>query len=334
VRERFGAAAAADDDSCGDNSPPATTRRLRTLLRPREFRDLAFGFREEVNDLHQPHLRELPRVLPGLFADAAARAEAAGFDGVELHYAHAYTMASFLSRTNVRTDGYGGSPEARLRLPLEVFAAVRARTKPRFCVGARFLGDEVIERRQSHRGRLRSMRKRSRAPASTSCRSARAASSTTRSSRTSARPRTPTQAPPATSACQPCAATRRPVRSQRATRRGDPQRRARHGHTTPIVTAGGICDFAQAEAILQRGDADFIAAARQSLADPDWWEKMRQGRGAEVRRCKFTNYCEGLDQKHKEVTCQLWDRDFATPDAATVPRSADGKRRLLPPRWQ
>ena len=76
-----------------------------------------------------------------------------------------------------------------------------------------------------------------------------------------------------------------------------------------------------------------IAAARQSLADPDWWEKMRRGRGAEVRRCKYTNYWEGLDQKHKEVTCQLWDRDFTSPDAASVARSSDGKRRLLPPAW-
>jgi dimethylglycine catabolism A len=106
------------------------------------------------------------------------------------------------------------------------------------------------------------------------------------------------------------------------------------GFTTPVVTAGGICDFAQAEGVLQRGEADVIAAARQSLADPDWWKKMRLGRGAEVRRCKYTNYCEGLDQKHKQVTCQLWDRDFAGPDGATVARSIDGKRRLLAPPWQ
>jgi hypothetical protein len=50
-----------------------------------------------------------------------------------------------------------------------------------------------------------------------------------------------------------------------------------------------------------------------------------------VRRCIFTNYCEGLDQKHKPVTCQLWDRDFDAPDADTVRRSSDGKRRLPPP---
>ena len=80
------------------------------------------GYRERVTDMHLPHIRELPQRLPGLFA-AAARARARpGFDGVELHYAHAYTMASFLSALNTRDDGYGGSREHRVRLPLEVFA--------------------------------------------------------------------------------------------------------------------------------------------------------------------------------------------------------------------
>ena len=57
---------------------------------------------------------------------------------------------------------------------------------------------------------------------------------------------------------------------------------------------------------------------------------MATGQGAAVRRCVFTNYCEGLDQRHKEVTCQLWDRENLLPDE---PRSADGRRRLVPPRW-
>ena len=51
-------------------------------------------------------------------------------NGVELHYAHAYTMASFLSRKNTRSDGYGGSLENRVRLPLQVFHAVRAAVRP------------------------------------------------------------------------------------------------------------------------------------------------------------------------------------------------------------
>ncbi len=61
------------------------------------------------------------------FVRAARLAEAAGFDIIELHFAHGYLLASFLSPlTNRREDAYGGSLANRLRYPLEVFAAVRA----------------------------------------------------------------------------------------------------------------------------------------------------------------------------------------------------------------
>jgi anthraniloyl-CoA monooxygenase len=60
------------------------------------------------------------------FAAAAARAAAAGFDVLELHMAHGYLLSSFLSPlSNQRTDAYGGSLEARLKFPLEVFDVVR-----------------------------------------------------------------------------------------------------------------------------------------------------------------------------------------------------------------
>ena len=104
------------------------------------------------------------------------------------------------------------------------------------------------------------------------------------------------------------------------------------GHETPVVTSGGIHSFDQAEAILARGEADCVAAARRTLADPDWFRKIRLGLGAHVRRCEFTNYCEGLDQRHKQVTCKLWDRDFI-PGDPTVRLSSDGKRRLDAPGW-
>ena len=61
------------------------------------------------------------------FAAAARRADEAGFDIIELHAAHGYLLASFISPlTNRREDDYGGSLEGRMRFPLEVVDAVRA----------------------------------------------------------------------------------------------------------------------------------------------------------------------------------------------------------------
>ena len=84
--------------------------------------------------------------------------------------------------------------------------------------------------------------------------------------------------------------------------------------------------------MLAAEEADIVGSARQTLADPDWFLKARMGRGNEVRTCEFSNYCEGLDQKHKQVTCKLWDRQDLTPGMAG--RSHDGKRRLTAPAWE
>jgi len=71
------------------------------------------GWRQTVDMLS---LEDIDRIVDE-FGNAVARAREAGFDGAELHSAHAYTLASFLSRTNKRQDEYGGQTlEGRLRL--------------------------------------------------------------------------------------------------------------------------------------------------------------------------------------------------------------------------
>jgi 2,4-dienoyl-CoA reductase-like NADH-dependent reductase (Old Yellow Enzyme family) len=102
------------------------------------------------------------------------------------------------------------------------------------------------------------------------------------------------------------------------------------GLSTPVVTAGGIATYEEAEDVVAHEEADLVGAARQAIADPDWLEKVRRGEGHAVRRCYFTNYCEALDQHHKEVTCQQWDRE-ALADVPVPLRSKDGKRRLIAP---
>jgi 2,4-dienoyl-CoA reductase-like NADH-dependent reductase (Old Yellow Enzyme family)/thioredoxin reductase len=80
------------------------------------------------------------------FADAAARVQAAGLDGVEVHAAHGYLISTFLSpRFNTRTDEWGGSVENRARLMTDVIEAIRARCGDDFAVIVRIDGREYAE---------------------------------------------------------------------------------------------------------------------------------------------------------------------------------------------
>lgn len=80
------------------------------------------------------------------FAEAAQRALAAGFAAVEVHAAHGYLLHEFLSPlTNTRTDGYGGSLAGRIRLPVEVTAAVRAAVGERVPVLVRISATDWTE---------------------------------------------------------------------------------------------------------------------------------------------------------------------------------------------
>ena len=340
--ERFLAVTDAHRAAVGGEGAPESEVRARLLalgpqgwaeaLTPRELESLTHGYRERVTDLDLPHIRDLPQVLPGLFAAAALRAERAGFDGVELHYAHAYTMASLLSRANTRDDGYGGALANRLRAPLEVFSAVRGAVGPGFVVGCRFLAEECIENGNDL----------SETPeiAVAFARAGMDFLSTSRGGKfdDAAQPAIDAAAYPYTGPsgyeCMPqyISDARGPFGRNAAPTKAIRDAVRAAGCATPIVCAGGVHNFEMAEAWLTGGVCDLVAAARQSLADPDWALKISLGRGAEVRTCEFTNYCEALDQKHKPVTCQLWDRQALDAPGARV--TPDGKRRLVAPDWR
>jgi 2,4-dienoyl-CoA reductase-like NADH-dependent reductase (Old Yellow Enzyme family) len=302
------------------------------VLNERELEALRFGYRERVTDLHLPHVRELPQVLPAIFAAAAHRAREVGFDGVELHYAHAYTMAGFLSALNDRGDGYGGPRENRVRLPLEVYRAVRQAVGDKYVVGARFLGDEVIaggnrldtavyfgvEFAKAGLDYL-SISKGGKFEDAEQPKIGQAVYPYTGQSGYECMPTTLSdERGPFGRSVPLVAKIKHAVNAA--------------GLTAPIVATGGITTFAQAEAILQHGDADIVGLARQALADPDWFIKVKLGRGHEIRRCTYTNYCEALDQAHRQVTCKLWDRKEL--DEAGIAMAADGRRRLLAPKWR
>ena len=305
---------------------------LEKILSQRDYESLMRGARERVTDTHLAHIRDLPQTMPTIFADAARRAEAAGFDGVELHFAHAYTMASFLSRLNTRDDGYGGSLAGRARLPLDVISAVQEAVRDDFIVGCRMLSDECIEAGADVSD--------ARVFAAAFARAGLHFISLSRGGKfeDAAPPKIGEAIYPYTGRsgyeCMPqiISDAKGPFGRNASPALEIRNHLREQGLETPIIVAGGIHHFAQAEAMLQNGTADIIGFARQALADPDWFEKVRQGCGDDVNRCKYTNYCEGLDQKHKMVTCQLWDRlETGQPDVKHTP---DGKRRTTAPAWR
>jgi dimethylglycine catabolism A len=321
-----------DDARIREHLAGLETADLERILDERELESLRMGDRERVTDTHLPHIADLPYVLPGLFADAAARAREAGFDGIELHYAHAYTMSSLLSRLNTREDGYGGSLENRLRLPLEVFAKVRETVGKDYPVGCRFLSEDIVDGGNT----LEDTTRIGVAFASAGMdflslsRGGRFEDAQQPSVGAAAYPYTG----PSGYECMPQYVSDEqgpfgrniePVATIRAAIRDA-------GFDTPVVMTGGIHGFRQAEDVLAGGKGDIVGFARQALADPDWFLKVRLGKGDENIVCEYTNYCEALDQKHVPVTCKLWDR--INMDEPGILKTADGKRRLSAPVWE
>jgi 2,4-dienoyl-CoA reductase-like NADH-dependent reductase (Old Yellow Enzyme family) len=322
---------AATDEEVREALQKASDEVVDFVLRPRELEALRFGYRERVTDTHLQHIRDLPRELPGIFGAAAERAREAGFDGVELHYAHAYTMAGFLSTQNDRTDEYGGSRANRVRLPLEVYREVRNRVGDDYVVGVRFLADEVIAGGSRVEDAIYyakefaasgfdflSLSKGGKFEDAQEPKVGQAVYPYTGQSGYECMPTVLSDATGPFGRSVPLVAAIKKAVNEA-------------GFESPIVATGGISTFDHAEEILRLGQADIVGMARQALADPDWFVKVRLGRGAQVRRCTYTNYCEALDQAHRPVTCKLWDRlGLDEPGIATVD---DGRRRLEPPGW-
>ena len=321
-----------DEDRIRDHLASLDDDDLDAILDERELESLRMGYRERVTDTHLTQIAELPQVLPELFANAAVRAKEAGFDGVELHYAHAYTMSSLLSRLNTRDDGYGGPLENRLRLPLEVFSAVREAVGEDYTVGCRYLADDIVEGGNTveDAARIGVVFAGAGMNFLSLSRGGRFEDAQQPSVGAAAYPYTG----PSGYECMPqyysdekgpfgrnfeaAAQIRNAIRAA--------------GHVTPVVVTGGVHGFQQAEEILSEDRGDIVGFARQALADPDWFLKVRLGRGDENIVCEYTNYCEALDQKHVPVTCKLWDR--VNMDEDGILKTPDGKRRLTAPVWE
>ncbi|MCR4513426.1 NADH:flavin oxidoreductase/NADH oxidase [Aeromicrobium sp. 50.2.37] len=179
------------------------------------------------------------RAIPGHFADAARRADAAGFDLVEVHAAHGYLLHQFLSPlSNQRHDEYGGSFENRTRLVVEVVDAVRAAWPDEKALAVRFSATDWLDDGWT-------------------------VDETARLSRlladhgvdvvdVSSGGLLPAEIPVGPGYQVPLA------------------REVREGSGLPTGAVGLITDPQQADDVLTRGDADLVLLARAALREPAW----------------------------------------------------------------
>jgi dimethylglycine catabolism A len=261
------------------------------------------------------------------FASAAYRAREAGYDGVELHSAHAYTLSSFLSRRNPRRDAYDGRTlEGRLRMFGRVMAAVRKSVGTDWPVGVRFLAEEAIKDGYALPDSQRiALRMAQLGVDYISLSVGGKFEDAVHTQGEALYPYTgysgdrcmPGDQYPALPHAHLAAGIKAFVNS--------------HGFDVPVISVGKISDPADAERLLLDGKADMIGMARQLLADPDWVRKVEEKRPQSIVRCIYCNVCKQLDENFKLVSCFLWPKgaeqaphEDTTGDAPKWPEGGAG----------
>jgi 2,4-dienoyl-CoA reductase (NADPH2) len=231
------------------------------------------------------------------FADAAERARAAGFDGVELHAGHGYLISSFLSRsTNLRDDAYGGPLENRARLLLRVITSVRERVGADFPVWCRLDG---VEYRKENGITEEDARQ-------TAILAAQAGLDAIHVS-AYADPRSGIGFTDAPLPHRPGAYL-------------DLARGIKRSVDVPVIAVGRI-EPDVGEAAIAAGEVDFVAMGRALIADPELPAKLARGDAA-VRRCIYSYRCVGNIFLRKAASCAVNPRAGREETLEIVPMAA------------
>jgi len=236
------------------------------------------------------------------FAEGTRRARDAGFDGVEFHFGNGFLVHQFLSpRVNFREDEYGGSLENRLRLPLQIIAAARAKVGADYTLTCRFSGEELIPGGLMLEDTLPMVSRL--AAAGLDAINAQTGTETTPV------PLIQQWVPPA-AYVYVAEAIKKVV-------------------DVPVIAAYRIKDAALAESIVATGRADMVGMARGLLADPELPNKIAEGRPEDIRPC--ISCCRCLDDimDTKPVACSVNARlgkEIDYPDYPDYPAAENPRR--------
>jgi 2,4-dienoyl-CoA reductase-like NADH-dependent reductase (Old Yellow Enzyme family) len=209
------------------------------------------------------------------FPAAALRAQAAGFDGIELHAAHYYLLSEFLSPySNRRTDRWGGDRDGRGRIVVETIRAVRKAVGPEFLLLCRMHAVEFVE------GGLSGADARAFAETFVA-----AGVDIINASGVGQSSLGEWEGQPFlnTSSVLPRTAAAGTFAPHTA--------RLREGLGVPVIAVGKLAEPGVAQRVLDEGQADLVAVARQLIADPETGTKLLAGRDADIQRCQECLTC-------------------------------------------
>ncbi|HWQ10062.1 MAG TPA: NADH:flavin oxidoreductase, partial [Holophaga sp.] len=216
------------------------------------------------------------------FASAGRRAMAAGFDGVEVHAAHYYLLSEFLSPyTNRREDAWGGSREGRSRLTVETIKAVRKAVGDDSLLLCRMHAVEFMEGGLSTEDACSFARTFAEAGVDLlNASGVGHASLETRDGHAYLGTRSALPRSMPAGAFMPYTA------------------RLREGLGIPVIAVGKLAaEPGLARRIVESGQADLVAIARQLIADPETGTKLLAGRDENIRRCEECLACFAAIQK-------------------------------------
>jgi 2,4-dienoyl-CoA reductase-like NADH-dependent reductase (Old Yellow Enzyme family)/thioredoxin reductase len=193
------------------------------------------------------------------FAEGAWRVQQAGFDCVELHGAHGYLIAQFMSPyVNKRNDRFGGSFINRMRFPLEIFARIKHKCGADFPVGIRYSGVEWIDGGRELDETVRAAELFEQQGASFLDISA--------------------------GIFEAPAAVMDPMYYPQGWNTYTAEEVKKHV-SVPVITSHTLRSPSYCEEILAEGKADLVGLSRQMIADPYWANKAYARQPREIRRC-------------------------------------------------
>jgi 2,4-dienoyl-CoA reductase-like NADH-dependent reductase (Old Yellow Enzyme family) len=238
------------------------------------------------------------------FAQSSLHLKKCGFSGVELSCGHGHLFHQFMSpRSNRRDDDYGVTREGRVRLVAELVAAIRALCGRDFIIGIKLPGDDGLA------DSIPPSEGAAIAHLLTAPRIADYVCFAQGGHSQSLEMHVPDRYGPT----MPYAELTRQLRA--------------HVNGTPLMALGRITDPAEAEGLLQRGEAELVGLGRALIADPAWYNKAVSGRSHDLRYCVSCNTCWGYGTlHHAALRCvnnprigQADEADFR-PEATSQPR--------------